>query len=104
MSTRSSVGIFILAVLCVLAAPLASKDGRTVLAAGENTPAAPSWDKQAAERYLDGREVWWQAWTAPRKITARIAFPATRRPRMAWRGRCCANRWARLLLLPPSRR
>jgi hypothetical protein len=67
MSTRSSVGIFILAVLCVLAAPLASKDGRTVLAAGENTPAAPSWDKQAAERYLDGREVWWQAWDRAQK-------------------------------------
>ena len=31
------------------------------------TPAAPSWDRQAAARYLDSRETWWQAWDRAQK-------------------------------------
>jgi hypothetical protein len=27
----------------------------------------PGWDRQAAERYLDSREVWWQAWDRTQK-------------------------------------
>ena len=35
-----------------------------VRAAESDTPASPAitWDRQAAARYLDSREVWWQAW------------------------------------------
>ncbi|HTX50749.1 MAG TPA: hypothetical protein VME40_15315 [Caulobacteraceae bacterium] len=29
--------------------------------------AAPGWDRQAAARYLDSREVWWQSWDRPHK-------------------------------------
>src|SRR6266567_4647049 len=35
--------------------------GRPVLAA-ESATASPTWDRQAAARYMDSREVWWQAW------------------------------------------
>lgn len=33
-----------------------------VLSSDETTAAATGWDKQAAARYMDGREVWWQGW------------------------------------------
>jgi squalene-hopene/tetraprenyl-beta-curcumene cyclase len=39
---------------------------RPVVAAS-NSPAAPAWDRAAAERYLDGREVWWQGWDHAKK-------------------------------------
>lgn len=41
---------------------MASAD--TVLAADEarTTSPAAAWDQQAATRYLDGRQVWWQSW------------------------------------------
>src|SRR5277367_4475847 len=29
--------------------------------------AQPGWDRQAAARYLDSREVWWQSWDRPHK-------------------------------------
>ena len=35
---------------------------RVVLAAESAAAAAPTWDPPAAARYMDGREVWWQAW------------------------------------------
>src|ERR1039458_9894126 len=40
-----------------------------VLAASDNpTAAAPvGWDRQAPERYLDSREVWWQSWDRAQK-------------------------------------
>jgi squalene-hopene/tetraprenyl-beta-curcumene cyclase len=30
-------------------------------------PTGPGWDRQAAARYLDSREVWWQSWDRPHK-------------------------------------
>ena len=42
---------------------LAGSSGGTVLAADKADVASPAgWDRQAAARYLDGREVWWQSW------------------------------------------
>jgi squalene-hopene/tetraprenyl-beta-curcumene cyclase len=38
-----------------------------VSAAAKSVPAASGWDRQAAQRYLDGREVWWQAWDRAQK-------------------------------------
>jgi hypothetical protein len=37
--------------------------------AADRTPAsaAPGWDREAAARYLDSREVWWQSWDRPHK-------------------------------------
>src|SRR5271165_6788369 len=32
-----------------------------------DTPTAPSWDRRAAARYLDAREVWWQSWDRTQK-------------------------------------
>ena len=47
---------------------VAGTQGRTVLAADKtNSTAAPGWDRQAAERYLDSREVWWQGWDRTQK-------------------------------------
>jgi hypothetical protein len=40
---------------------------RPVIAAADNAPSKPAWDRQAAERYLDGREVWWQGWDHAKK-------------------------------------
>lgn len=39
--------------------------GRTVHAADE--PAPPAWSAEAAARYLDSREVWWQGWDRAKK-------------------------------------
>ncbi|MGD0893953.1 MAG: hypothetical protein ABR923_20715 [Terracidiphilus sp.] len=60
---------YCLAVSCTLAAALVlATSGRSpqpVLAA--DTAAAAGWDKTAAERYLDSREVWWQGWDRAQK-------------------------------------
>lgn len=37
------------------------------LAADKASTAAPTWDRQAAERYLDSREAWWQSWDRAQK-------------------------------------
>jgi len=62
---------------CALASCIAASlvvvafSGRTakpVLAADKSGDAATAgWDRQAAERYLDGREVWWQTWDRTQK-------------------------------------
>src|ERR1700721_2922367 len=31
------------------------------------SPVATDWDRQAAARYLDSREVWWQSWDRAQK-------------------------------------
>jgi hypothetical protein len=49
------------AVLLALAGPSAGP----VMAA--DTAVAPGWDRAAAERYLDSREVWWQGWDRAQK-------------------------------------
>lgn len=52
---------------------LGSSAGPSMAAnSGDAAPAAapassPDWDRRAAERYLDSREVWWQAWDRPHK-------------------------------------
>jgi squalene-hopene/tetraprenyl-beta-curcumene cyclase len=38
-----------------------------VLAAGKGSASVPAWDRKAAERYLDDREVWWQGWDRAQK-------------------------------------
>lgn len=40
---------------------------RAVSAAAKSVSADSGWDRQAAQRYLDGREVWWQAWDRAQK-------------------------------------
>lgn len=37
------------------------------VAADRNAPAAPTWDRAAAAKYLDSREVWWQGWDRAQK-------------------------------------
>jgi squalene-hopene/tetraprenyl-beta-curcumene cyclase len=39
-------------------------------AADTSATAAPGWDRRAAARYLDSREVWWQAWDRTHKDRA----------------------------------
>lgn len=43
-----------------------SKTG-SAAAAAKNESTSPGWDRKAAERYLDGREVWWQGWDRAQK-------------------------------------
>ncbi|MGO9337461.1 MAG: hypothetical protein ACLPY1_08140 [Terracidiphilus sp.] len=61
-----------LLIACLVAAgaafTLAGLPARHVLAADKSGDAgSASWDRQAAERYLDGREVWWQTWDRTQK-------------------------------------
>ena len=47
----------------LLAVPIAGPATSGVLAADKPaTAVAAGWDKPAAARYLDSREVWWQGW------------------------------------------
>ena len=46
---------------------LITTGGSLVLAAGKSSTSSPKWDRQAAERYLDDREVWWQGWDRTQK-------------------------------------
>jgi len=48
-----------------LALALAASSAGPVRAA--DAAGAPGWDREAAARYLDGREVWWQSWDRPHK-------------------------------------
>lgn len=54
--------------LAVSAGILIGSHARYALAADKPAPtAAPEWDRQAAARYLDSREVWWQSWDRAQK-------------------------------------
>jgi squalene-hopene/tetraprenyl-beta-curcumene cyclase len=68
MTARTVVG-FIAAALVSAGAFVALHTGNTrdVHAAGKAAPSTSGWDRQAAERYLDGREVWWQGWDRAQK-------------------------------------
>jgi squalene-hopene/tetraprenyl-beta-curcumene cyclase len=37
------------------------------LAVGKSSAGVTTWDRQAAERYLDSREIWWQGWARTHK-------------------------------------
>lgn len=52
-----------------LALSITTVHTRPVLAAHKapTTPVSSGWDRQAAERYLDSREVWWQSWDRTQK-------------------------------------
>jgi hypothetical protein len=57
-----------LAFACALAIAVHSLSSATVHAADKSaTPSPASWDRQAAARYLDSRQVWWQAWDRTQK-------------------------------------
>jgi hypothetical protein len=51
--------------LCALTAALHTPAPATVHAAYKSAPA--NWDRQAAARYLDSRQVWWQGWDRTQK-------------------------------------
>jgi squalene-hopene/tetraprenyl-beta-curcumene cyclase len=57
-------GAAVATVLTMLAAPLAAPWPSAAKAA---SPVDASWDRRAAARYLDGREIWWQSWDRPHK-------------------------------------
>jgi squalene-hopene/tetraprenyl-beta-curcumene cyclase len=59
LSSAAGVGLAVL-----LAGSPAGPSLATTSAAA---PAEPAWDRRAAERYLDAREVWWQSWDRPHK-------------------------------------
>jgi len=65
MVTRHSLPVFSLltnAASCGILM-VAIVEANSVLAADKPTSSpAPGWDQQAAARYLDSREVWWQGW------------------------------------------
>ncbi len=56
------------AVGCLLFLGVAGTLSHAVLAADKaDSTGAAGWDRQAAERYLDNREVWWQGWDRTQK-------------------------------------
>jgi hypothetical protein len=56
------------AVAAVVALTPSAKTVKLVLAADKAVDTSrSSWDRQAAERYLDSREVWWQGWDRAQK-------------------------------------
>ena len=55
-------------VTCALSSSSLHLFNDPVLAEDKPADAAPvNWDRQAAERYLDSREVWWQSWDRAQK-------------------------------------
>jgi hypothetical protein len=46
--------------------------GSTLATAAGAPSGRGAWDRLAAERYLDGREVWWQSWDRPHKDRATL--------------------------------
>ena len=59
---------FAAALASALAIALHSHTPAIVHAADKSTAPAPAiWDRQAAARYLDSRQVWWQAWDRTQK-------------------------------------
>jgi squalene-hopene/tetraprenyl-beta-curcumene cyclase len=67
MSIRSISVCAALATAGAVAISIAGVHPRAALAADMSAKAARGWDRQAAERYLDGREVWWQGWDRTQK-------------------------------------
>ncbi len=64
------LAIFLLpacALLAIAAIPLSGPSPHSVKAAGKPGEAAQGWDRQAAARYLDGREIYWQGWDHAQK-------------------------------------
>src|SRR5215475_4679651 len=51
---------------CFLCAPGGGRKN-SVMAAGKSATVTGGWNRAAAERYLDGREVWWQGWEHAKK-------------------------------------
>lgn len=66
MNGKPALGLT--AAILALGAISLTRTSHTVAAAANKPSAAPqTWDRQAAENYLDGREVWWQAWDRSHK-------------------------------------
>jgi len=63
LSSGAAVGALALTLAGSAAKPVQAAD-KSDVSAPSSTPsaAAPGWDRQAAARYLDSREVWWQSW------------------------------------------
>ena len=59
MPTRSLVLSFVMAVLALTGVARAADKG--------SSATAPGWDRQAAAKYLDSREAWWQTWDRAQK-------------------------------------
>lgn len=54
----AAVGTLVIAALAVSKSPVV---------AAAHTATAPTWDRDAAARYLDSRETWWQSWDRAQK-------------------------------------
>ncbi len=70
MPIKPLLGAFALtgAIAGVLAGTFVSRPAPAVLAADKSRPTSTAgWDRQAAARYLDSREVWWQSWDRAQK-------------------------------------
>jgi squalene-hopene/tetraprenyl-beta-curcumene cyclase len=69
MTVKPTFGLFAVSAIAaaLLAVSFAGAHGGSVMAAAKSVPVATGWDAQAAQRYLDGREVWWQGWDRAQK-------------------------------------
>jgi hypothetical protein len=66
------------------AAGLAMALGAAPTAPVQAADAQVGWDRLAAERYLDGREVWWQAWDRPHKDRDTLCVSCHTQAPYAW--------------------
>jgi hypothetical protein len=65
---RLMLGLALAVSIAALFVTLYYPPAKTVLAADKaGSAGAPSWDRAAAERYLDSREAWWQDWDRTHK-------------------------------------
>ncbi|HUB29684.1 MAG TPA: hypothetical protein VL967_08295 [Terracidiphilus sp.] len=65
---RSRPGRLVSVSLLIAAGALLASFSNPATAADKSAPAAPpDWNKEAAARYLDSREIWWQSWDRAQK-------------------------------------
>jgi squalene-hopene/tetraprenyl-beta-curcumene cyclase len=67
MTIKSTLACAALALTGFTAVFFAATHTGPVMAAAKSATTATGWDRQAAERYLDEREVWWQGWDRAQK-------------------------------------
>ena len=70
---------------------------RTVQGAGSGgaDAAAPTWNRDAATKYLDDRETWWQGWPRAQKDHGTVCISCHTVVPYAMVRRSCGGTWAR---------
>jgi hypothetical protein len=67
-------------------------------------PPQPTWSAAAAERYLDGREEWWQKWDRAQKDHGTLCVSCHTQATYGWLVQCFAKNSEKGNRLPRSKR